>query len=72
MKVITMIVLSLILAACSSTTMEEQLKASAVTAITGVPVGYSEDQCRQMHCDVNQNYVEWLQENGQLACACNN
>ena len=69
---VTIVALSLVLMACSSTTLNEQLKASAVTAITGVPVAYSENQCRQLRCDANQTYVEWQQENGQLACACNN
>jgi len=63
---------TIMLSACSSTTVNDHLKASAVTALTGIPVGYSDAQCRNMRCDANQNYVEWLQEDGQLACACNN
>ncbi|MBL4940886.1 MAG: hypothetical protein JKY81_04400 [Colwellia sp.] len=72
MKKLVWLLLPLMLTACSSTTLKEQLKASAVTATTGIPVGYSEAQCRNMRCDAGQEYVEWRQNNGQLACACNN
>lgn len=72
MKKVTLLFLLLMLAACSSTTLNEQLKASAVSAVTGIPVAYSDAQCRNLHCDFEQEYVEWRQENGQLACACNN
>lgn len=67
-------VLLLILMACSSTTVNETVAEIAIEALAYVDISYNELQCPSIknNCGVNGYYEEWIQENGQVACACNN
>ena len=46
----------------------------AIKAIADIDISHSEIQCPRIknNCSANGNYEEWTQEDGSLACACNN
>jgi len=74
MKIMTMLILSLLLMACSSATVNETVAEIAIEALGNVDISYHAEQCPAVknNCGVNGHYEEWIQENGKLACACNN
>ena len=74
MKIMTMLILSLLLMACSSATVNETVAEIAIEALADVDVSYHPEQCPVVknNCGVNGHYEEWIQKNGKLACACNN
>lgn len=69
MKTMSILMLSLMLMACSSTEVAE----IAIEALGDVDISYNALQCPAVknNCGVNGHYEEWIQENGKLACACN-
>jgi len=73
MKIISMLILSSILAACSSTEVNETVAEIAIEALGDVDISYHAEQCPMVknNCGMNGNYEEWIQKNGKLACACN-
>lgn len=68
------IIFMLLVASCSSTSLKEQVTATTIEAITGSKVTYNGAQCPSIkqRCGTEGTYNEWYQENGRLACACNN
>jgi len=74
MKIITVLMISLMLAACSSTNVNENIAEIAIEALADVDISYNAAQCPAVKnkCGMNGNDEEWLQDNGQLTCACNN
>jgi len=73
MRILTLLLLSLKLTACSSATVNETVAEIAIEALADVDISYNAEQCPRVknNCGVNGHYQEWLQENGKLACACN-
>jgi hypothetical protein len=74
MKIILTLALLLLLTACSSREVSEAVAEIAIEAIADVDISHNALHCPTVknNCGVNGNYQEWYQENGQLACACNN
>lgn len=64
----------LLLFGCSSQSLEEQLTDTGIEAITGKEYSRNPGSCASIarKCGTHGDYQEWYQENGKLACACNN
>jgi hypothetical protein len=63
----------LLLSACSTQSLKDQLTDTALEAITGKEYSRNSSSCPliKKKCGTNGNYQEWYQDNGKLACACN-
>ena len=72
MKFIFLVFL-LIMSGCSTQSLKEQIADTTFGAITGSDYSRNPASCPRirMQC-AGGNYEEWIQDNGQLACACNN
>lgn len=74
MKIIT-IMLLLILSSCSHNNNRgnQQLVEEAFKVITGNEISYRADNCPRIEAKcADGEYQEWIQKNGEIACACNN
>ena len=73
MKIITLILLTLLITACSSATVNETVAEIAIEALADVDISYHAEQCPAVknNCGLNGHYEEWLQKDGKLACVCN-
>jgi hypothetical protein len=74
MKSILLLIISLIVTGCSSNKVSETVAEIAIEALGNVDISYHAAQCPTVknNCGLNGHYEEWTQENGKLACACNN
>jgi hypothetical protein len=63
----------ILVSGCSSQSLEEQLTDTALEAITGKEYSRNTASCARIEkrCGTHGNYQEWYQDNGKLACACN-
>lgn len=56
----------------SSQSFEEQTKDRLLEMVTGKSYSRNAGNCQIIKHECGEgNYTEWVQENGQLACACN-
>ncbi|WP_028109125.1 hypothetical protein [Ferrimonas futtsuensis] len=63
---------SLLLAGCSSQPFEQQTQDMVLEMVTGKSYSRNAGSCQIIKHECGEgNYTEWVQENGQLACACN-
>ncbi len=67
-------VMLFVLQGCTSSQVNDAAAQIALEAITNTDISYSATQCPQVknNCGANGDYVEWTQEDGSVACACNN
>jgi len=63
----------LLVSGCSSQSLEEQLTDTAFEAITGKEYSRDSSSCPRLkqRCGTHGDYQEWYQDNGKIACACN-
>lgn len=73
MKYLYLLLIILLLSSCSSRALTEQIAEQALEHVTGSDISYNGASCPNIKRSCSHgNYEEWYQENGKLACACNN
>jgi len=73
MKII-IIMLSLVLGSCAHNNRgEEQLVEEVFKIVTDSEISYSAEHCPRVEATcADGTYEQWIQKNGEIACACNN
>ncbi|BDY04480.1 hypothetical protein [Ferrimonas sp. YFM] len=67
-----LVVSILLLGGCSSQPFEQQAQDRLLEKVTGKSYSRNAGSCQIIKQECGEgNYTEWVQDNGQLACACN-
>lgn len=63
----------LLISGCAYHSLEQELQDKTLESITGKNYSRNPASCPRIkqRCGTHGNYQEWYQENGKLACACN-